>query len=149
MKNISFKVLSLGISCKNHAVGCDFTAEIDSVLTHEEDCPHRTVRCVVLSCYRVMRFNDVEVHMTEHHKDMLTGDWVVHDQIKGGALVVPDGVHYAMKTWYNANARARFFATLFVSRVVSFIDVTLVGAGENPLVDEALEGDVRAGHHKL
>ena len=45
---------------------------------------------------------------------MLTGDWVVHDQNKGGALVVPDGVHYAMKTWYNADTR--FFATLFVSR---------------------------------
>ena len=108
--------MDIGISCKNHTVGCDFTAEIDSVLTHEEDCPYRSVRCVVLSCYRVMRFNDVEEHMAEHHQDMLTGEWVVHDQSKEGAPVLHDGVHYSMMTWNNAGTR--FFATLFVSREV-------------------------------
>ena len=50
--------------------------------------------------------------MAEHHQDMLTGEWIVHEQNKAGAPIVGESDLYSMKTWRSSGTR--FFATLFV-----------------------------------
>ena len=49
--------MKLPISCKNHWAECDFSGNLESVVTHEVDCPYRMVTCVVLNCYDDIRFN--------------------------------------------------------------------------------------------
>ena len=65
------------MSCKNNAAGCDFSGSLEDVITHEEDCPYRTVKCVVLSCFLDIKFNDLEDHMAKVHPKMSTGDWEI------------------------------------------------------------------------
>ena len=51
--------------------------------------------------------------MAEQHPDMLTGEWIVHEQNKAGAPIVDETDHYSMTTWRNSGTR--FFATLIIS----------------------------------
>ena len=69
--------MKLPMSCKNHAAGCDFSGSLEDVIAHEEDCPYRSVKCVVLSCYQDISFNDLEDHMAREHPKMATGDWEI------------------------------------------------------------------------
>ena len=67
------------MSCQNHPAGCHFTGSLGNLIAHEEDCPYRTVKCVVLSCYIDIKFNGLEDHMALMHPKMSTGDWeIVH-----------------------------------------------------------------------
>ena len=79
--------LKLPISCKNHAARCDFSGSLEDVIAHEEDCPYRSVKCVVLSCYQDIRFNNLETHMAQKHPKMSTGEW----EIISLAVAVPGG----------------------------------------------------------
>ena len=65
-------MLHLGISCKNHAEGCDYTSDIKSVLAHEKECPNRKVKCGFLDCRQCVRLNDVKEHRLGHCRDMST-----------------------------------------------------------------------------
>ena len=65
------------MSCKNHAAGCNYSGSLEDVIAQEEDCPYRTVKCVVLSCYKDIRFNDLEDHMALLHPKMSDGDWEI------------------------------------------------------------------------
>ena len=65
------------MSCKNHAAGCNFSGSLEDVIVQEEDCPYRSVKCVVLSCYRDISFNGLEDHMAREHSNMSTGDWEI------------------------------------------------------------------------
>ena len=65
------------MSCKNNAAGCDFSGSLEDVITHEEDCPYRTVKCVVLSCFIDIKFNGLEDHMALMHPNMSTGNWEI------------------------------------------------------------------------
>ena len=65
------------MSCKNHAAGCNFSGSLEDVIVQEEDCPYRSVKCVVLSCYRDISFNGLEDHMAREHPNMSNGDWEI------------------------------------------------------------------------
>ena len=65
------------MSCKHNAAGCNFSGGLEDAITHEEDCPYRTVKCVVLSCFLDIKFNDLEDHMAKVHPKMSTGDWEI------------------------------------------------------------------------
>ena len=118
------KELKLPMSCKNHAAGCDFSGSLEDEIAHEEGCPYRSVKCVVLSCYQDIRFNDLETHMVEKHSKMSTGEWEIICVTWIGA--VPSGLadvllvvyptfgehrFFAMRSWHHRGTR--FFATLF------------------------------------
>ena len=77
-----YQDLNLPISCKNHWDECDFSGDLESVITHEEDCPYRTVRCVVLNCWEEIRFNLIENHMAEEHGNMSNGQWHIFPKVK-------------------------------------------------------------------
>ena len=70
--------LNLPILCKNHQAECDFSGNLESVITHEEDCPYRTVECLVLNCHAEIRFNLIDDHMTKEHTKMSNGQWEIH-----------------------------------------------------------------------
>ena len=74
MNTIWFQLLNLGISCKNHSAGCEFTAVRfrESVLAHEGDCPYRKVKCD--ECRKNARFNHLEEHTDEHDKARRRGN---------------------------------------------------------------------------
>ena len=84
------------------------------VLTHEEDCPFRDIKCVVLNCYKDMKFNGLEDHMAELHEDMMAGEWVIQKRGPTGAPIVANGETYAMRTWRDSGNN-RHFATLVIS----------------------------------
>ena len=71
------KSLKLPMSCKNHAIGCNFSGSLEDVIAQEEDCPYRSVKCLVLSCYQAIRFNGLENHMGLWHPKMSKGDWEI------------------------------------------------------------------------
>ena len=111
-----FKMLNLDISCKNHAAGCDFSADLARVVTHEEDCPYRSVKCVVLNCYQDLKFNDIEEHMAVQHQDMMVGEWVNHKYKQNGSPIIRSSYHpceYFIRTWRSSGMR--LFATLLKS----------------------------------
>ena len=47
------------------------------MIAHEEDCPYRTVACVVLNCLEDVRFNLIENHMAVEHTKMSKGQWQI------------------------------------------------------------------------
>merc|ERR1719471_2561175 len=69
------KDLNLPMSCKNHRNECDFSGNLESVVTHEEDCPYRIVTCVVMNCYTRIQFNSIENHMANNHANISNGQW--------------------------------------------------------------------------
>merc|ERR1712214_140879 len=98
--------LKLEISCKNHGAGCDFSyPDVNAVAAHEGDCAFRTVKCVILSCYKDIVFNNLEKHMAEMHGEMLTGDWVI-EKVQSFSLPIAPILSlkavsniYAAKSW--------------------------------------------------
>lgn len=115
--------LKLEMSCKNHGAGCDFSsADVTAVTAHEEDCPFRTVKCVILSCYKDIVFSDLEEHMAKTHEEMLTGDWVIEQNNACGPTYAPifglvsNNWTYGTKTWRLSGTR--FFAFLTAAHSV-------------------------------
>ena len=108
--------LKLEISCKNHGAGCDFSfPDVNFVAIHESNCAFRTVKCVILSCYKDIVFNNLEEHMAEMHGEMLTGNWVI-EKVFLSQTYAPIMTHvsnnwtYGSKTWRSSGTR--FFAFL-------------------------------------
>ena len=83
-----FQDLNLPIACKNYWAECDFSGDIESVVTHEEDCPYRGVPCVVLNCTEYMLFNMIENHMAEKHAKMSNGQWQIIPVFQGAEGVL-------------------------------------------------------------
>ena len=48
------------------------------MITHEEDCPCRSVACLVLNCCDDdVRFYSIEDHMDEEHTKLSKGQWQI------------------------------------------------------------------------
>ena len=65
------------MSCKHNGAGCNEANDLDEILRHEEDCPFRSTKCLVLDCKADITLNELENHMTEKHQDMIDGAWVI------------------------------------------------------------------------
>ena len=120
--------------------GCDFSSDLETVQRHEEDCPFRIVKCVVLDCHKDIPFNSIEEHVVQNHPDMTSGEWVIR-QFRGnsdaakvlhqicprrhnggrqmgmvftGAMAtnVNNPINFAMRTWRFSGTR--FFASLIL-----------------------------------
>ena len=78
---VSLHDLNLPISCKNHWAQCDFSGDLESVITHEENCPYREVTCILSNCYEPIRFNEIEDHMAKEHAKMLNGQWHIFPKV--------------------------------------------------------------------
>jgi len=100
-----YEDLHLPISCKNHWNECDFSGNLESVVAHEEDCPYRSVNCVVMNCFTVIKFNSIENHMAEKHTKMSNGKW--QHFIKVGK---DKNLTFAIRSWHSQGMR--FFATI-------------------------------------
>ena len=71
------KHFRVGVPCKYQPAGCADEAEIGALTLHEEGCPFRQVKCLVLNCRADIVFNQLETHMTEEeHRDLEGGTWV-------------------------------------------------------------------------
>ena len=103
--------LNLPISCKFHWNECDFSGDLETVVSHEEQCPFREVPCVVLNCYKPIRFNMIEDHMAEIHTKMANGQWEILPEITHKKR---KGRNFAMKSWIHGGTR--FFATLITGK---------------------------------
>jgi hypothetical protein len=70
------------VSCRNQANGCEFfNVLVSEVLSHEERCQHRPVRCRVVSCYEKVLCRDIERHMADSHADMIGRENVGFDGV--------------------------------------------------------------------
>ena len=65
------------MSCKYGEAGCDWSNVLDETLLHEEDCPFKSVKCLVMYCKADITLHGLENHMTEKHLDLKDGKWVI------------------------------------------------------------------------
>ena len=84
------KTLRLPMSCKHD--GCDVELGGDEICAHEEECPHRKIRCPVLTCRREVKLIDLERHLPLTHEFMMNGNWhpLRFDPETGGAASLDD-----------------------------------------------------------
>ena len=127
------KDLNLPISCKNQ--WCDFSGNLDSVITHEEDCPYRMVACPVMGCKMRIRLHLIENHMAEKHPKMSNGQWEILPERERDAVPC----RFAVKSWLYGGTR--IFAILISGTESLWHLLVIAACGRNDA--EKLRAEIR------
>ena len=65
------------MSCRYSSAGCPEALDLDDILAHEDNCRYRNLKCLVPDCKAEFALIGLEDHMSEKHKDMEGGMWVI------------------------------------------------------------------------